>query len=410
MKKIITGVVSAAASVVLMVNSVSAEYTPSEINAATENDKLIALTFDDGPNTTTTNEILDVLEQYGAKATFFLIGDNINEESAVSVKRAYDMGCEIGNHSKTHAHMANMTPSEIADEIAYVDERVYEITGEYTKFFRPPFIATSQTMYDNIEQAFICGLDTRDFMADVTAQQRAETVISSARDGIIVLMHDAAGNEQTVEAVKTIIPELQSQGYEFVTLSELFERQGETPRGDLIYSCVAKYPCSDYSLYKEIFSGEATGDSSWSGWSDTAVLDKTELEALGDTYAIEIEYSSADAPVIALQAWSEASFWSSVQPFYFNGERACFLASDIQAVLDANDMTLSQLDRITVVPYGGNMTMTKASILVKGEEDGSLLGDINDFILGRTDKGEGLDINGDGAVDCFDSALERKNA
>ncbi|MBE6862720.1 MAG: hypothetical protein E7497_07490 [Ruminococcus sp.] len=393
-----------------MVNSVSAEYTPSEINAATENDKLIALTFDDGPNTTTTNEILDVLEQYGAKATFFLIGDNINEESAVSVKRAYDMGCEIGNHSKTHAHMANMTPSEIADEIAYVDERVYEITGEYTKFFRPPFIATSQTMYDNIEQAFICGLDTRDFMADVTAQQRAETVISSARDGIIVLMHDAAGNEQTVEAVKTIIPELQSQGYEFVTLSELFERQGETPRGDLIYSCVAKYPCSDYSLYKEIFSGEATGDSSWSGWSDTAVLDKTELEALGDTYAIEIEYSSADAPVIALQAWSEASFWSSVQPFYFNGERACFLASDIQAVLDANDMTLSQLDRITVVPYGGNMTMTKASILVKGEEDGSLLGDINDFILGRTDKGEGLDINGDGAVDCFDSALERKNA
>jgi len=410
MKKIITGVVSAAASVVLMVNSVSAEYTPSEINAATENDKLIALTFDDGPNTTTTNEILDVLEQYGAKATFFLIGDNINEESAVSVKRAYDMGCEIGNHSKTHAHMANMTPSEIADEIAYVDERVYEITGEYTKFFRPPFIATSQTMYDNIEQAFICGLDTRDFMADVTAQQRAETVISSARDGIIVLMHDAAGNEQTVEAVKTIIPELQSQGYEFVTLSELFERQGETPRGDLIYSCVAKYPCSDYSLYKETFSGEATGDSSWSGWSDTAVLDKTELEALGDTYAIEIEYSSADAPVIALQAWSEASFWSSVQPFYFNGERACFLASDIQAVLDANDMTLSQLDRITVVPYGGNMTMTKASILVKGEEDGSLLGDINDFILGRTDKGEGLDINGDGAVDCFDSALERKNA
>lgn len=410
MKKLIAGAVSAVMSVVLMINLAEFNCAPTEISAVTEPDKLIALTFDDGPNTTTTNEILDVLEQYDAKASFFLIGDNINEESAVSVKRAYDMGCEIGNHSKTHSHMPDMTAEEMLSEIEYVDDYVYDITGERTKFFRPPFIATNQTMYDTIEQAFICGLDTKDYMADITAEQRAETVISSARDGIIVLMHDAAGNDQTVEAIKTIIPELQSQGYEFVTLSELFERQGETPRGDIIYSCVAKYPCSDYTFYKEIFSGEATGESSWSGWSETAVLDKTELESLGDSYAIEIEYSSADAPVIALQAWSGTSFWSSVQPFYFNGERACFLASDIQAVLDANDMTLSQLDQITVRPYGGTMTMTKASILVNSEKAESHINDINDYILARTDSGEDLDVNGDGVVDCFDSALERKNA
>ncbi len=410
MKRLFAGAVSAVISVMLMMNSSAVNFAPSEISAVTEPDKLIALTFDDGPNTTTTNEILDVLEQYNAKASFFLIGDNINEESAQSVKRAYDMGCEIGNHSKTHSYMSSMTDEELAAELAYVDEWVYDITGEYTRFFRPPYIATSQAMYDAIEHPFICGLDTKDYMADVTAEQRAETVISSARDGLIVLMHDAAGNDQTVEAVKTIIPELQSQGYEFVTLSELFERQGETPRGDIIYSCVAKYPCSDYTLYKEIFSGEATGESGWSGWSETAVLDKTELEALGDTYAIEVEYSSADSPVVALQAWSGTSFWCAVQPFYFNGERACFLASDIQAALDANDMTLSQLDKISVVPYGGTMTMTKASILVKGEEAASLLGDINDYILERTDSGEGLDVNGDGTVDCFDSALERKNS
>lgn len=67
------------------------------VNAAEK--KVIALTFDDGPNTTTTNEVLDILEEYDAVASFFLIGDNISEESAASVKRAYDMGCEIDNHS-----------------------------------------------------------------------------------------------------------------------------------------------------------------------------------------------------------------------------------------------------------------------------------------------------------------------
>ncbi len=114
--------------------------------AAAQETKLIALTFDDGPNTTTTNEVLDILEQYNAKASFFLIGDNINAESAVSVKRAYDMGMEINNHSKTHSNMSKMTPEEIQAEVAYVDEKVTEIIGEPTKFFRPPFIDTSDTM------------------------------------------------------------------------------------------------------------------------------------------------------------------------------------------------------------------------------------------------------------------------
>jgi peptidoglycan/xylan/chitin deacetylase (PgdA/CDA1 family) len=79
------------------------------INAAERDKKLIALTFDDGPNTTTTNDVLDLLAEYDAKASFFLIGDNINSASAASVRRAYDMGMEIDNHSKTHANMSKMT-------------------------------------------------------------------------------------------------------------------------------------------------------------------------------------------------------------------------------------------------------------------------------------------------------------
>lgn len=188
--------------------------------------KYIALTFDDGPNTTTTNEVLDVLEQYGIKGSFFLIGNNINDESAKSVKRAYDMGCDIGNHSKSHPYMNELSVEEIEAEIDYVNEKIVEITGEEPKFFRPPYIAINNTMYDAIDLTFIAGFGCNDWDDKVTAERRAKVIIRQAQDGGIILLHDAQGNSKTVEALHTIIPELQAQGYEFVTLSELFEIKG----------------------------------------------------------------------------------------------------------------------------------------------------------------------------------------
>lgn len=341
--------------------------------------KLIALTFDDGPNTTTTNEVLDVLEEYNARASFFLIGTNINEESARSVKRAYDMGCEIDNHSKTHSNMGGMSPEDIKAEVDYVDEKVMEIIGEPTKFFRPPFIDTSQTMYDTIDLPFICGIDCWDYMENVTAQQRADYILNGAKDGIIVLLHDAAGNSQTVEALKIAMPVLAEQGYEFVTLTELFERQGEKPKGNMIYTQVAKYPCRDYVKHSNIFTGKASGNSSWSGWSDTAVLDGALLKDLGNSYAIEVEYDCPDPPVIALQKWSGTAIWQTVAPFYYNGEKACFLAEDIISVLDSLGVDYTDLDRMTITPSAGTMTMTKADILVKdGSPSETVMGDVND--------------------------------
>ena len=201
-------------------------------------EKYIALTFDDGPNTSTTNEVLDILEEYNVKANFFLIGDNIDDESAKAVKRAHDMGCEIDNHSKSHDYMDNMTVDEIKDEIKYVDDYVYKITGEYPSFFRPPFIKVSDNMYSAIDIPFICGKGCDDWMDDVTAKQRADTVIKNAKDGQIVLLHDAEGNKQTVKALKTIIPTLQKEGYTFVTLKELFECKNVEPDEDHMYSIV----------------------------------------------------------------------------------------------------------------------------------------------------------------------------
>ncbi|MBR2088477.1 MAG: polysaccharide deacetylase family protein [Oscillospiraceae bacterium] len=339
------------------------------VSAETES-KLLALAFDDGPNTTTTNEVLDLLAEYNAKASFFVIGVNINDESAKSIKRAYDMGMEIDNHSKTHTSMMNMTPEEIKEEIDYVDEKVEEITGEKTKCFRPPFIGVSQVMYDTIDLPFIYGADTQDYMTQVDAQERADNILKYAKDGAIYLMHDAAGNDQTVEALKIALPQLAEQGYEFVTISELFERQGETPKKNILYSSVTKYPCKNYSLYQEI-STDST---------DTISLDKSTLKSLGDTFAVEMNYTSTkgNPPVIALQRWtSEPSLWHAVQPSYSNGDRAVFLASDILSAFEELDIGYDDIDGISISAYGGELTLSDVKLLVNSGSDTTIVGDVN---------------------------------
>lgn len=186
----------------------------------------IAITFDDGPNATTTMEILDVLEKYQVRASFFLIGTNINDESAKSVKRAYDLGCDIENHSKTHSYMDKMTADEIKDEVAYVNDKVKEITGTTPKFFRPPYIAVNNIMYDNIDMTFISGYGCNDWEDRVTAEYRAKYLEKKAADGVIFLLHDAEGNSKTVEALDKAIPILLEKGFQFATISELFELKG----------------------------------------------------------------------------------------------------------------------------------------------------------------------------------------
>lgn len=193
---------------------------------------VIALTFDDGPNTTTTVQVLDLLEKYQVKASFFLIGDNINDESAKSVKRAYDLGCEINNHSKTHSYMNKLTEEAIREEVAFVADKVKEITGETTRFFRPPYIAVNDAMYDNIDMPFICGVGCDDWDDSVSVETRLKRLDRSVGDGAIILLHDARGNDKTVEMLDTLIPQLLEEGYQFATVSELFEAKGVAISGD----------------------------------------------------------------------------------------------------------------------------------------------------------------------------------
>ncbi len=221
-------------------SSPETEPTTEGTDEMSEDVKYIALTFDDGPNTTTTNEVLDMLEKHEIVASFFLIGDNINDDSAKSVKRAYDMGCEINNHSRTHSDMTTLTAEEIQAEYEYVDDKVFEITGEHTKFFRPPYISVHQIMFDNIDVPFIAGIGANDWDDRITAEKRAKTILKQAKDGDIILLHDAEGNSMTVEALDTIIPELKAQGYKFVTVSELFKAKGIDPDMEKVYTNVTQ--------------------------------------------------------------------------------------------------------------------------------------------------------------------------
>lgn len=206
----------------------------------TKEDKVIALTFDDGPNLTTTTAVINKLEEYDIVASFFLVGDNItgnaNEGTAKVFKRAYDMGCEINSHSKTHSNMTEMSPEDIKVEMDYTSDKIFEITGERPHFFRPPYIAVNDVMFESIDLPFIAGYGANDWEDSVSADERAEKVLSQAKDGTIILLHDMQGNSKTVEALDTIIPALKDEGYNFVTVSELFAAKGVEPQDNIVYS------------------------------------------------------------------------------------------------------------------------------------------------------------------------------
>jgi len=341
--------------------------------------KLIALTFDDGPNTYTTPKVLDLLEEYDAHASFFLIGDKINAESAAVAKRAYDMGCELNSHSKTHSYMTEMTAEQIQEEMDYVDEYIYSITGDHPKFFRPPYLKVNQTMYDAIDIPFITGYSSGDSAADKTAKDVTDTVLAAAKDGAIILMHDFYGNDKTVEALETILPALQTQGYEFVTLTELFERTERTPEHGVCYTEVRRHPCKGYEVTEQLYSGSVSGNKDWDGWNKEILLDGAMLDSLTDPFTIEVEYESEQPPVIVLHRWKskEDTFWVPVKPAYYDTKKACFLSDDLHAVAQQYGYPYSDMTRIMVRTFITDMTITNVTLLQKPHSPATAAGDVN---------------------------------
>ena len=190
--------------------------------------KLVALTFDDGPSSTT-SEVLDVLEQYDVVATFFLIGEQINSDTLPIMQRQLSMGCELANHSYNHVDMSSLSAADVQNQINWTSSAIKNAVNYDVKFFRPPYLATSNSMYENIDLAFIQGISCNDWESSVSASVRASTSINNVQYGSIILLHDFQGNTNTVQALPTIIQELKNQGYPFVTVRQLFEYKGIDP-------------------------------------------------------------------------------------------------------------------------------------------------------------------------------------
>jgi peptidoglycan/xylan/chitin deacetylase (PgdA/CDA1 family) len=211
--------------------SLSAEDAAPTGGDAMKADKLCALTFDDGPDVVKTPLVLDKLEKYGVVATFFQIGQNVNDRTKPVIERIVAMGCEIGNHSWTWSSMNFMKAEMIKESVEKTQAAIEKYAGTAPKFFRPPNLAVSIPLYKAIDLPFVEGVVGMDWAGcNTDAQARADNVLSGMRDGAIILLHDVQPDPHpTPEALDILIPELKKQGYAFVTLSELFRRKGVDP-------------------------------------------------------------------------------------------------------------------------------------------------------------------------------------
>ena len=196
--------------------------------------KYISLTFDDGPNLGddhTMNDMLDLLEKNDVEGSFFLIVNKINDENAKVIKRAFDMGCDIENHSWTHPAMPELTKEEMIEEYEKCDQAIIKITGKKPEFFRPPYIAVNDLMHQVIPTPFIQGHGCKDWEPDVSAEERIKMMEEGTKDGVLYLLHVMEGNINTLKALEYLIPKLKKDDYTFVTVPEMFRIKGISFQG-----------------------------------------------------------------------------------------------------------------------------------------------------------------------------------
>lgn len=213
------------------------EVTTPPVNAgyriytAKPDDKVIALTFDDGPWPETTDQILDILEANGAKATFFTIGNQIANVPE-AVKRAAQMGCQICTHSWDHAEgsgggvdLTQMSASEQVEEVQKGYKAIADVLGEEpSHIMRAPGGNFHDDIIDNlwdyVDAEIGWDVDTEDWSRP--GSEAIANMIMSVQPGQVILMHDGGGDRtQTVEALSECLPKLVEEGYKFVTINEL---------------------------------------------------------------------------------------------------------------------------------------------------------------------------------------------
>ena len=188
--------------------------------APTTGNKVIALTFDDGPGPHTAH-LLDILDQYGAKATFFLIGSKVSSQANV-VRNIQARGHQLGNHSWSHPELPKLPVDQIAGEIDRTNDTIKQATGVTPTILRPPYGAVNGVVLEQLRlrgmSSILWSVDTRDW-ADRNSDIVCSRAVAGARPGAIILMHDI--HQTSVGAVPCILSALKQQGYSFVTVQGL---------------------------------------------------------------------------------------------------------------------------------------------------------------------------------------------
>jgi len=182
-------------------------------------DKVVALTFDDGPSKYT-DKILDTLKKYDACATFFVIGNKV-EFYNETLKRMINEGNEIGNHSYNHKWLNRLSKQEFQDELNKTQEKVKQVTGFTPKLFRPTYGGYSDRLKSYTDLTFVLwDVDSSDWKVK-KKEKILNNIIPNVKDGSIILMHD--NHEYSVNAIDSVVKTLHDKGYKFVTVSELLE-------------------------------------------------------------------------------------------------------------------------------------------------------------------------------------------
>lgn len=193
--------------------------------------KIVALTFDDGPNEPYTSQILDILDKYNIKATFFLVGENILKNKELTKKINND-GHIIGNHSYSHAFFASLFLSNYKNEIEKSQKLITDITGKKPILFRPPWLFRTPMILKTANRFNLTTI-TGTFCSywevfKVNPKIIAHDAIKNTNPGTILIFHDGFNNKgtnrsKTVQALEITIPQLLKKGYKFVTVPQLLE-------------------------------------------------------------------------------------------------------------------------------------------------------------------------------------------
>ena len=197
----------------------------SRISRVSVPDKVVALTFDDGPHGSLTPRVLDILDRYNSKGTFFVLGSNARRNPAL-LQRMVSGGHEVGNHTWNHMNMSRNSRAAIESDLSKTNQAIVDACGVSPRVMRPPYGAGNSSLSSWVKGRFnattvLWDVDTNDWRKP-GVQTVINRAVNGARSGSIILVHDI--HKSTVDAVEGIVSGLKARGFRLVTVSELMSR------------------------------------------------------------------------------------------------------------------------------------------------------------------------------------------